>query len=445
MNARRHTVVFGLGITGDSCVRFLHPTDRLTVVDTRANPPFADATRRRCPDVELLLGTATAEQVADADRIVVSPGIATSHCLLRVARERGVPLVSDIELFLEHAGAPVIGITGTNGKSTATALTGELMRAARRNVGVGGNLGEAALDLLSDDRDAYVVELSSFQLERLNAGRVAIAANLNVTPDHFDRYPDIAAYAAAKQRIFVGADVGVFNRADPLTRPNERTVGRLVSVGLDAPSRDGWGIVERSGRRYLANELREIIEADALGIRGRHNEFNALVSLALVAAAGVDPASCVETLRTFAGLDHRCQTVAVVAGVTYINDSKATNVGACLAALEGLGDAERKHIVLIAGGDAKNADLSSLRDPVSKYVRAVVTLGKDAGDVEAAVAGAVVTQRVDSLHGAVRHARSIARAGDLVLLSPACASLDMFKNFEDRGRQFAAAVLEMAP
>ena len=444
MNARRHTVVFGLGITGDSCVRFLHATDRLTVVDTRTNPPFADATRRRFPDVEMRLGTATTEQVADADRIVVSPGVATSHCLLRVARERGIPLVSDIELFLDHARAPVIGITGTNGKSTVTALTGELMRAARRNVGVGGNLGEAALDLLSDDRDAYVVELSSFQLERLNVGRVTIAANLNVTADHFDRYPDIASYAAAKQRIFVGADVAVFNRADSLTRPNG-PVGRLVSVGLDAPSRGGWGIVERGAQRFLANDTGAIIEAESLAIRGRHNEFNALVSLALMAAAGIDPTSCGETLRNFAGLDHRCQTVAEIAGVTYVDDSKATNVGACLAALEGLGDAGRRHIVLIAGGDAKNADLSSLRDPVSKYVRAVVTLGKDAGALEAAVAGAVATQRVESLRDAVRHACSIARAGDLVLLSPACASLDMFKNFEDRGRQFAAAVLELAP
>ena len=439
----RHTVVFGLGITGDSCVRFLHATDRVTVVDTRADPPFAAATRRRFPDVELLLGSATAERIADADRIVVSPGIATSHCLLRVARERGVPLVSDIELFLEHARAPVIGITGTNGKSTVTALTGELLRAAGRNVGVGGNLGKAALDLLADEREAYVLELSSFQLERLNAGRVAIASNLNVTPDHFDRYPDMAAYAAAKQRIFVGADVAIFNRADALTRPAS-PVGRLVSVGLDAPSRGGWGIVERNGARYLANDTGEIIDADSLRIRGRHNEFNALVSLALVAATGANPASCLETLRAFAGLDHRCQTVAVIAGVTYINDSKATNVGACLAALEGLGDS-RKHIVLIAGGDAKNADLASLREPVSKYVHDVVTLGKDAAAVEAAVAGATQVHRVESLRDAVRFARSVARPNDLVLLSPACASLDMFKNFEDRGRQFAAAVSEMAP
>jgi UDP-N-acetylmuramoylalanine--D-glutamate ligase len=434
--------VFGLGITGDSCVRFLHATDRLTVVDTRDNPPFAAPIRQRFSDVEMLLGTATAERVADADRIVVSPGVPTSHCLLRVARERGVPLISDIELFLEHARAPVIGVTGTNGKSTVTALTGLLLRAAGRNVGVGGNLGEAALDLLAEDRDAYVVELSSFQLERLNAGRIGIAANINVTPDHLDRYPDVATYSAAKQRIFVGADVAVFNRADPLTRPTAG-VRELISVGLDAPVRNGWGIVERRGTRVLASDARDIVEADELRIRGRHNEFNALVALALTAAAGVDPATVVDALCGFAGLDHRCQTVAVVGGVTYINDSKATNVGACLAALEGLGDV-RRHIVLIAGGDAKNADLSPLRDPVSKYVRGVVTLGKDAPAVEAAIAGVAPIRRVASLREAVEYARSIAQRGDLVLLSPACASLDMFKNFEDRGRQFAGAVLDQS-
>ncbi len=313
---------------------------------------------------------------AAADRIVVSPGLPTSHCLLKAARERGIPLVSDIELFSEHAAAPIVGITGTNGKSTVTALTGELLRASGLDVGVGGNLGEPALDLLGPDRDAYVLELSSFQLERLNAGRFAIAANLNVTPDHLDRYPDLASYAASKQRIFEGCDVAIYNRADPLTTPKE-AVGRLVSVGLDAPSRDGWGIVEYGGERYLASFGERYLDVESLGIRGEHNEFNALAAMALAKAAGGDPASWLQTLRDFKGLEHRSQTVAVVDGVTYINDSKATNLGACVAALEGLGDT-RRHIVLIAGGDAKNADLSPLREPVSKYVRHVVTLGKDA-------------------------------------------------------------------
>lgn len=443
MNAlRRHTAIFGLGITGYSCVLFLNSTDRLTVVDTRSAPPFAEQTRTHFPKVEMILGATDAAPFA-ADRIIVSPGLPTSHCLLKTARERGIPLVSDIELFAEHATAPVVAITGTNGKSTVTALTGELLRASGLDVGVGGNLGEPALDLLGPDRDAYVLELSSFQLERLNAGRFTIAANLNVTPDHLDRYPDLASYAASKQRIFQGCDVAVYNRADPLTTPKE-AVGRLVSVGLDAPSRDGWGIVEYSGGRYLASFGERYLDVESLGIRGKHNEFNALVAMALAKAAGSDPASWLPTLRDFKGLEHRSQTVAVVDGVTYINDSKATNLGACVAALEGLGDT-RRHIVLIAGGDAKNADLTPLREPVSKYVRHVVTLGKDAAVVEAAVSGVVPVHRVATLPEAVRACRSLARSGDLVLLSPACASLDMFKNFEARGREFAAAVLELQP
>jgi len=438
---KRHTVIFGLGITGYSCIRFLSATDRLTVIDTRAAPPFADKARSQYSNVKFILGDAKAADFIDADRIVVSPGLRTTSCLLDQARARGTPLVSDIEIFLDHARAPVVGITGTNGKSTVTALTGELLRDAGLNVGVGGNLGEAALDLLDAKRDAYVLELSSFQLERLNAGRFGIAANLNVTPDHLDRYPDMAAYAASKQRIFVDCDVAIYNKADPLTVP-QMSVGRRESVGLDAPEQNGWGIVERGGKRYLSAFDQQFVPVDSLGIRGRHNEFNALASMALARAAGGATTTWSKTLSDFKGLDHRCQTVAVVDGITFINDSKATNLGACLAALEGLGE-PRRNIVLIAGGDAKNADLSPLREPISKFVHHVVTLGKDAAAVESAIAGATPVQRVATLREAVRQSRGLARRGDLVLLSPACSSLDMFANFEARGREFAAAVREL--
>ena len=440
--ARKHTVIFGLGITGYSCVRFLHATDRLTVIDTRAAPPFADKTRSQYPDVKLILGSAKAEHFVDADRIVVSPGLRTTSCLLDEARARAIPLVSDIELFLEHARAPVIGITGTNGKSTVTALTGELLRDAGMNVGVGGNLGEAALDLLDEARDAYVLELSSFQLERLNVGRFAIASNLNVTPDHLDRYPDVGSYAASKQRIFVGCDVAIYNRADPLTFP-QTGVGRSVSVGLDAPEQNGWGIVDLRGTRYLSTGDERFLATEQLGIRGRHNEFNALAAMALARAAGGDTSSWSTTLQRFKGLAHRCQTVATIEGVTFINDSKATNLGACLAALEGLGET-RKNIVLIAGGDAKNADLTPLREPIAKYVRHVITLGKDASAVESAVGDAAPTHRVATLRDAVLQSRTLAGPGDLVLLSPACASLDMFANFDARGREFADVVLGLS-
>jgi UDP-N-acetylmuramoylalanine--D-glutamate ligase len=441
---QRHTVIFGLGITGYSCLRFLQPTDRVTIVDTRQTPPSLAATRSHYPDTQLILGTASEDDFASADRIVVSPGVPLTHCLLGRARALGIPLVSDIELFLQHAAAPVVGITGTNGKSTVTALTGELLRAAELNVGVGGNLGEPALDLLDAGRDVYVLELSSFQLERLGAGRFAVAANLNVTPDHLDRYPDVASYAASKQRIFAGCDTAIFNRADPLTIPGHGMAKRHVTVGLDVPPADGWGIVERHGIRHLAHGDALLLPVDQLGIRGRHNEFNALAALALAHEAGDTGENWARTLREFKGLDHRCQTVAVIDGITFINDSKATNLGACVAALEGLGDA-RRHIVLIAGGDAKKADLSPLRDVVGKFVRQVVTLGKDAALIEAAVSGATEVQRAGSMSEAVRICRAAARPGDLVLLSPACASLDMYTNFEARGRDFASAVLERAP
>lgn len=441
--SQRHTVIFGLGITGYSCIRFLSGSDRLTVVDTRATPPFAEKARSRYSNVKFIFGDANAADFVNADRIVVSPGLRTTSCLLEQARARGIPLVSDIEIFLDHARAPVVGITGTNGKSTVTALTGELLRDAGLNVGVGGNLGEAALDLLDAERDAYVLELSSFQLERLNAGRFGIAANLNVTPDHLDRYPDMAAYCASKQRIFVDCDVAVYNRADPLTTP-QMSVGRLESIGLDTPAQNGWGIVERGGERFLSAFDERFLPVDSLGIRGRHNEFNALASMALARAAGGSAASWSKTLMGFKGLDHRCQTVAVVDGITFINDSKATNLGACLAALEGLGET-RRNIVLIAGGDAKNADLSPLREPISKFVHHVLTLGKDAAAVESAIAGVTPVRRVATLREAVRQSRAFAHSGDLVLLSPACSSLDMFANFEARGREFAEAVRELAP
>ncbi len=442
-SAARHTVIFGLGITGYSCLRFLRATDRITVVDTRASPPFAAATRAQFPDVELILGPVAPEHLAHADRIVVSPGVPTNHCLLRRAVERDVPLLSDIELFLTHATAPVLGITGTNGKSTVTALTGALLQAAGRNVGVGGNLGKPALDLLDASRELYVLELSSFQLERLGSGHFDIAANLNITPDHLDRYPDVATYAQAKQRIFVGCDVAIFNRADALTAPPVTSACRRVSIGLDAPPPGGWGIVETGGSRSLASADAALLAVAELGVRGRHNELNALASLALAHEAGCARERWYETLRDFKGLEHRCQTVAVIGGVTFINDSKATNLGACVAALEGLGEA-RRHIVLIAGGDAKNADLAPLRDVVGRFVRWIITLGKDAAAVADAVGDAAPIRRVATMNEAVAAAHEIARAGDLVLLSPACASLDMYTNFEARGRDFADAVLGYA-
>jgi len=435
----RTTIVFGLGVTGLSCLRYLHGRDALTVVDTRDDPPNLDAAQRRWPDVRFVCGRIDPAVFEAADRVIVSPGVRLDHCLLDGARAKGVPLIGDIDLFCEAARAPVIAITGTNGKSTATALTGEIIAAAGIDVGVGGNLGIAALDLLTPAREAYVLELSSFQLERLSDGAFDVAVLMNVSPDHLDRYRDVDEYAASKRRIFRDARVAVFNRADARTRPPS-SVTKRTSVALDEPDEGAWGVRVVNGRRRLVHGSREVIASDELGLRGRHNELNVLTALAVTAASRIDAAAAGDVLRTFRGLPHRCQTVAERAGVTFIDDSKATNLGAAIAALEGLGDETRRHIVLIAGGDAKGADLAPLGEVVGRFARHVVVLGRDADKVERAVTGAAAVTRVATMDDAVIEARRHAREGDVVLLSPACASLDMFRNYEARGRAFVEAV-----
>lgn len=447
MNSTAHhttkTLIFGLGATGFSALRFLHGHDNLTVADTRVAPPNLGASRAAYPDVEFACGELDPSLFRSADRIIVSPGLPMDHCLLGEARRAGVSLQSDISLFFDHARAPIIGITGTNGKSTVTELAGRILAASGLNVGVGGNIGVPALDLLDDNREAYVLELSSFQLERLERVDVSVATVLNVTPDHLDRYPDFDAYAASKQRIYEGCRRAVFNRDDTMTEP-DGTIPERISIGLDDPLGDNWGIAMRGSKRFLSRGSARLVDASTLRIRGRHNEFNALAALALV--EGIQPIGDAEiaALCEFEGLPHRCVVVARQGGVTFIDDSKATNLGACLAALEGLGDATRRHIVLIAGGDAKGIDLAPLRDPIVRFVHTVVTLGKDAAAVEAAVGDEATIVRVADMAAAVATARGAARPGDLVLLSPACSSLDMFANFEARGREFSAHAMALS-
>lgn len=439
----RHTVVFGLGVTGLSCLRFLYGHDRLTVVDTRAAPPFIDEARAAFPDVRYLCGDFAKDVFADAQRVIVSPGVALNHPALAAARRSGVPLVSDISLFCAEARVPVVAITGTNGKSTVTALVGHLCEAAGLNAGVGGNIGEAALDLLSDDRDLYVLELSSFQLERLIDETFAVAVVLNVTADHLDRYESFDAYVHSKQRIYQGCEVAVFNREDANTSPPV-AVSKHISFGLSVPEGGDFGVLERAEKRWFAVGDQPLAPVSALRLKGRHNEQNALAALALVHGVGIDARRVSGALGSFEGLAHRCQLVAERDDVSYIDDSKATNVGATLAALAGLGDEQRRHIVLIAGGDAKGADLSALVPAVVQFVKAVVLIGRDAPLVAQALDGAVPLYYVGDMEQAVATSRALADAGDVVLLSPACASLDMFENFEARGRAFEAAVEKAA-
>ncbi|MDF3934370.1 UDP-N-acetylmuramoyl-L-alanine--D-glutamate ligase [Pseudomonas citronellolis] len=438
-------IVVGLGKSGMSLVRFLARQGvPFAVADTRANPPELATLRAEYPSVEVRCGELDAEFLCRASELYVSPGLSLRVPALIEAAARGVRLSGDVDLFARHAKAPIVAITGSNAKSTVTTLVGDMAVAAGKRVAVGGNLGTPALDLLADDVELYVLELSSFQLETCERLGAEVATCLNVSEDHMDRYDGMADYHLAKHRIFRGARQVVVNRADALSRPLIADNVPCWTFGTNKPDFKAFGLVEEGGEKWLAFQFEALMPARELKIRGAHNQSNALAALALGHAVGLPFEPMLRTLREFAGLAHRCQWVGERAGVSYYDDSKATNVGAALAAIEGLGADIDGKLVLLAGGDGKGADFSALREPVAKFCRAVVLLGRDAELVGAALGDGVPQVRVKTLEDAVRQAAELAEAGDAVLLSPACASLDMFKNFEERGRLFAKAVGELA-
>ncbi|MEG7362060.1 UDP-N-acetylmuramoyl-L-alanine--D-glutamate ligase [Pseudomonas citronellolis] len=438
-------IVVGLGKSGMSLVRFLARQGvPFAVADTRENPPELATLRAQYPQVEVRCGELDAGFLCRASELYVSPGLSLRTPALVEAAARGVRLSGDIDLFARHAKAPIVAITGSNAKSTVTTLVGEMAVAAGKRVAVGGNLGTPALDLLADDVELYVLELSSFQLETCERLGAEVATCLNVSEDHMDRYDGMADYHLAKHRIFRGARQVVVNRADALSRPLIADSVPCWSFGTNKPDFKAFGLVEEGGEKYLAFQFEALMPVRELKIRGAHNQSNALAALALGHAVGLPFEPMLRTLREFAGLAHRCQWVGERAGVSFYDDSKATNVGAALAAIEGLGADIDGKLVLLAGGDGKGADFSALREPVAKFCRAVVLLGRDAELVGAALSDETPKVRVQTLDEAVRKAAELAKPGDAVLLSPACASLDMFKNFEERGRLFARAVEEIA-
>ncbi|PSS56606.1 UDP-N-acetylmuramoyl-L-alanine--D-glutamate ligase [Pseudomonas sp. BBP2017] len=434
-------IVVGLGKSGMSLVRFLaNQGVAFAVADTREQPPELETLRRDYPQVEVRCGELDVEFLCRADELYVSPGLALATPALQQAAARGVKLSGDIELFARNAKAPIIAISGSNAKSTVTTLVGEMAVAAGKRVAVGGNLGTPALDLLSDDVELYVMELSSFQLETTDQLNAEVATVLNVSEDHMDRYSGLPAYHLAKHRIFRGARQVVVNRQDALSRPLLAENQPVWTFGLNVPDFKAFGLREENGEKYLAFEFQNLMPVRELKIRGSHNQSNALAALALGHAVGLPMDAMLSSLRTFAGLAHRCQWLRERDGVNWYDDSKATNVGAALAAIEGLGADIDGKLVLVAGGDGKGADFSALRAPVAAHCRAVVLLGRDAERLAEALGDSVPLIRVKTLDEAVQQCAELARPGDAVLLSPACASLDMFKNFEERGRLFAQAV-----
>ena len=436
------TLVVGLGVTGLSCARFLvNQGVEVAVTDSRDQPPAIARIREELPDVALFLGGFDAEIFARAERIVVSPGVSLQQPLIAAAQQRGVEVIGDIELFARSVTAPVIAITGSNGKSTVTTLVGEMARQAGKQVRVGGNLGTPALDLIEDfEPDLYVLELSSFQLETVSSLRCRAAVVLNVSPDHLDRYASMSDYIRSKQRIYTGAALQVVNRDDASAAALAVGSGQLVSFGLDEPGGAlDFGVVDTGADAWIVRGSERWMPVAQLRIAGRHNLSNALAALALGAAAGLDKRAMLQVLREFQGLPHRTQWVAEHNGVAWYNDSKATNIGATLAAVQGFDGP----LVLIAGGQGKGADFAELAAGLDKRVKAVVLIGEAAEEIQQALGTRVPTRRADSMRAAVRLAAQLTQSGDIVLLSPACASFDMFDNYQHRGAVFMQVVLEM--
>jgi len=438
---RPYAVIVGLGRTGLSAARYLRAQGwRLAVTDTRAQPPELAALTALDAAIPVRLGGLDVGLLAGALCVVASPGVSLELPFFAAARSRGLEIVGDIELFARAANAPVAGITGTNGKSTVTTLLARMAQRAGLSVRVGGNLGEPALDLLSAGTALYVLELSSFQLETTTQLACRAATVLNVTADHLDRYASIGAYAAAKARIFARCDTAVVNLDDPLVMAMPRGARRTLSFSLRAAVGADYAVAQRPDGWWLMRATEPLLPLARLRIKGLHNAANALAALALGEALELPRAPMLAELEEFPGLPHRSQWVAEVRGVTYINDSKGTNVGATLAAVAGMPGP----LVMIAGGDGKNQDFAPLAAAFRGKVRHTVLLGRDAPRIARALAGIGTLETVATLPEAVRAAARAAQPGDTVLLSPACASLDMFRDYTQRGAVFAQAVRELA-
>lgn len=454
-----YTVIMGMGKTGVACARFL--TKRgisVRVMDNRPQPPGLTILQQELPAVSCLTGRFEAEQLAQATEIIISPGLSRRDPALTPALAAGVPVISEIELFARHRNAPVVAITGSNGKSTVTTLVGDMAKRAGRQVLVGGNLGTPALDLWCQPApDLYVLELSSFQLETTSSLHPEAAVVLNISEDHLDRYATLAEYIVAKQRIYQGDGVMVLNADDPQVMAMQQPGRKQLIFSLRADKGD-FRVCQHQGELYLARaeppspaalkrresqfSLELLLPAVAMRLQSAIMRANALAALALGEAVGLPRPAMLEALQEFRGLPHRCAWVANKQGVDWFDDSKGTNVGATVAALQGL--EKPKQVILIAGGEGKGADFSPLQEVVAEHCRASILIGRDAPLIARALGDVVPVHYANSMVEAVAQAAKLAQPGDAVLLSPACASFDMFRNYEHRGEVFTTVVRQLA-
>lgn len=442
---RADYIVIGLGLTGRSCVDFLLAQGKTVIaMDTRESFVGQDEIVEKYPHLTIFTGEQSWPQMIlnQAKVLVVSPGVSIAHPAIKKAKEAGVEVIGDIELFARINKVPVIAITGSNGKSTVTALVGEMARLAGKRVAVIGNIGVPVLSMEQKiNYDLIVMELSSFQLETTSSLCPIAATVLNITPDHMDRYAAFEDYVAAKHRIFLGAKNIIVNQDDPLSENiKDPAVVKKYYFTSQEPTGSAFGLRKKEEQVWLAQGEQLLIAQAELKMTGRHNLMNALSALALGTAAGLPKEAMLAALREFKGLPHRCQWVADRHEIRWINDSKGTNVGACEAAIKGLGEGASGKIVLILGGDGKGADFTCLREGITRYCRAIILKGKDADKILVDLKDCVPAHRVTTMEEAVTCAVDCAKPGDLVLLSPACASLDQYRDYAHRGAVFMEAV-----
>lgn len=444
--SHKRVLVVGLGKTGLSCAHYLseHGVE-VAVTDSRTHPPALDELQEMYPDIAVFVGGFNSEAFKRATCLIVSPGISLREPLIVEARARGAEIVGDIELFARNVNAPVIAITGSNGKTTVTSLLGDMAKTAGMDVRVGGNIGVPALDLLHEPRpDLYILELSSFQLETTESLNACAAAILNISEDHMDRYADINDYTAAKAKVYYGTGTLVVNLDDERVMETANLIrkGRDLSGFTNSkPSENQFGVCEKEiNEDYLCFGDELLLAVSALKIKGKHNVANALAALALGKEVNIPLNSMLDTLKVFPGLPHRSQWITEKNGIEWYNDSKATNVGATIAALNGI---QANNIILIAGGQGKGQDFSPLKDVVKNKVKHLILLGEDAKLLNDELSDSVKVSIVKNLSEAVTKAVEFAKSGDAVLLSPACASFDMFTGYEQRGDLFIAAVMEV--
>ena len=437
-----YSIIIGMGVTGYSVAQYLHLKNKPYIVfDSRLDYDLGDRFSILNPDTLLFFGELNRSLIERAKDIIVSPGVPLSSPALSIAKSCGKPVYGDIELFLKYVDKPVVGITGSNGKTTLTTLVGLALEAAGLQPGVGGNIGTPALSLLEKKHQIYVLELSSFQLDILDKGCVDVACILNISPDHLDRYATFNDYKSSKLRIYDGAQNIVFNLLDKNTFPSSSQIYKQQSfcVNPQLTSMKADYFLDTDG--FIKFQERAIIHVDEILIKGKHNIENALALFSILRQLGLSDHYASDVLQQFKGLTHRCEWVANINGIDFINDSKATNIGATIAALEGLHEGYEK-IILIAGGDGKGADFRELSIAIEQYASTVILFGKDADNIQKFLPTELSVIHVNSLKEATDQARLKAHKNDLVLFSPACASLDMFENYQVRGEQFKQLVRE---